>query len=66
METQEPVAINTRTPKTPKAPKEPKKEPKGNAWTHHVKNYCVEHGVAYRDALRSEECKKMYRESKTQ
>lgn len=52
--------------KKPREPNEPKKEPKANAWTHHVKNYCIEHGMSYRDALRSDECKKLYRDSKTQ
>lgn len=41
------------------------KESKPNAWTNHVKSYCIENGISYREALRSDECKKLYRESKS-
>lgn len=46
-------------------PVESKKESKPNAWTNHVKSYCIENGISYREALRSDECKKLYRESKS-
>lgn len=37
-----------------------------NPWALHVKNYCIEHNVKYRDALRSEECKGLYRKTKSE
>lgn len=63
MDTQDVKVKKTRVPK----PKEPKpKEPKMNAWTHHVKNYCIEHDIKYRDAMRSEECKSLYHKTKSE
>ena len=31
-----------------------------NPWSSHVKKFCIENNMKYRDALRSDECKKQY------
>ena len=38
---------------------------KPNTWSSHVKQYCVEDNVKYRDALRTPECKTEYYKKKT-
>jgi hypothetical protein len=35
-------------------------ERKLNKWSEHVKQYCTDNDIKYRDALRSEDCKKKY------
>ena len=37
---------------------------KPNKWSDHVKKYCVDNDMKYRDALRSEDCKTKYSKSK--
>lgn len=36
---------------------------KPNAWSVHVKQYCADNKVKYRDALRSEDCKEKYKKN---
>ncbi len=38
-------------------------ERKLNKWSEHVKQYCADNKVKYRDALRSEDCKTKYRKN---
>jgi len=32
-----------------------------NPWVSHIKDFASKHGVSYRDAMRSEECKASYK-----
>ena len=40
-------------------------ERKPNTWSSHVKQYCEDNNVKYRDALRTPECKTAYYKKKT-
>ena len=40
-------------------------ERKPNTWSSHVKQYCEDNNVKYRDALRATECKDAYYKKKT-
>ena len=39
-------------------------ERKPNTWSSHVKQYCEDNNVKYRDALRATECKEAYHKKK--
>ena len=55
-------------PKTPRQPNRKLKSPserKPNTWSSHVKQYCEDNNVKYRDALRTPECKTSYYIKKT-
>lgn len=50
------VAPKSKSIKIPKT-----KERHENTWVTHVKNYCKENNIKYRDALRDENCKETYK-----
>jgi hypothetical protein len=47
-----------------KKPRKVKVQPedrKQNKWSIHVKQYCIDNDMKYRDALRSDDCKSKYK-----
>ena len=61
------ILYNMDTPKQ-RQPNRKLKSPserKPNTWSSHVKQYCEDNNVKYRDALRTPECKTEYYKKKT-
>ena len=61
------ILYNMDTPKQ-RQPNRKLKSPserKPNTWSSHVKQYCEDNNVKYRDALRTPECKTAYYKKKT-
>ena len=61
------IIYNMDTPKQ-RQPNRKLKSPserKPNTWSSHVKQYCEDNNVKYRDALRATECKEAYHKKKT-
>jgi hypothetical protein len=53
-------SIKIKKPRNVKIQPEDRKQ---NKWSEHVKQYCTDNDIKYRDALRSEDCKKKYRKN---
>ena len=61
------ILYNMETPKTPRQPNRKVKSPserKPNTWSSHVKQYCEDNNVKYREALRATEYKTEYYKKK--
>ena len=54
----EPVKESIKKPRNIKIQPQDRKP---NKWSEHVKQYCSDNKVKYRDALRSEDCKIKYK-----
>ena len=50
-------SIKIKKPRNVKVQPEDRKQ---NKWIEHVKKYCADNAMKYRDALRSEDCKGKY------
>jgi len=49
--------------KKPRNVKVQPEERKQNKWSAHVKQYCIDNDIKYRDALRSDDCKSKYKKN---
>lgn len=58
----EPVkeTIKIKKPRNVKVQPEDRKQ---NKWSIHVKKYCIDNDMKYRDALRSDDCKSKYKKN---
>ena len=56
----EPVKESIKKPRKIKVQPQDRKP---NKWSEHVKQYCSENDIKYRDALRSNDCKEKYKKN---
>ena len=56
--------MNTPKQRKPNRKVKSPSERKPNTWSSHVKRYCEDNNVKYRDALRATECKEAYYKKK--
>ena len=62
---EDPIQKNPRKPRKVNRKLTDPSDRKVNVWSSHVKQYCVDNNVKYRDALRNQECRDSYYKKKT-